>query len=109
MDTSFLCYKDDPRPRWFAPKVRVNARVQCERRGQSRLLRYLRLSQPDAILTRIVYLNVLVLAASALPRLAGIGQKYFWSVMTIQQTSHIQVIAETTSGSRGAPTATQMA
>jgi len=66
---SLLCYSADPRPAWLPSSVDVY-RLGADRvtRALPALIRYLRTSQPDVLITRQVHANFVGLAASWLAR-----------------------------------------
>jgi len=65
VETTLLCYSEDPPPAWLPPEVHVR-RLGVDRVSRSlpRLVRYLRQSQPDVLVTRQVHANLVGLAAS---------------------------------------------
>lgn len=69
VETTMLCYSDDPRPDWLPPEVAVD-RLGVDRasRSLSGLVRYLRSHQPDVVITRQVHANFVALAAAHLAR-----------------------------------------
>lgn len=69
VETTLLCYSGDPPPPWFPPDVRVD-RLGVDRVSRSvpRLVRYLRTSQPDVLVTRQIHANFIGLAAAWLAR-----------------------------------------
>jgi len=69
VETTLLCYSRDPAPAWLPPEVRIH-RLGAERvsRALPSLVRYLRVHQPDALITRQVHANFIGLAAAGLAR-----------------------------------------
>ena len=69
VETTLLCYSDDPPPTWLPPEVRVH-RLGIDRVSRSlpKLWRYLRVQQPDVLITRQVHANFVALAASWMAR-----------------------------------------
>lgn len=65
VETTLLCYSDDPRPPWLPPEVRIH-RLDAERatRALPSLVRYLRAEQPDVLISRQVHANFVGLAAA---------------------------------------------
>jgi glycosyltransferase involved in cell wall biosynthesis len=68
-DATLLCYGADPPPPWLPPEVHIH-RLGADRvtRSLPGLVRYLRASQPDVLITRQVHANFVGLAASAIAR-----------------------------------------
>jgi glycosyltransferase involved in cell wall biosynthesis len=69
IETSLLCYSDDPPPAWLPPEVRIQ-RLGVDRVSRSlpHLVRYLRAQQPDVLIARQVHANLVALAASWMAR-----------------------------------------
>ena len=69
VETTLLCYSDDPPPTWLPPEVRVH-RLGVDRVSRSlpKLSRYLRVQQPDVLIARQVHANFVALAASWMAR-----------------------------------------
>lgn len=69
VETTLLCYSADPAPRWLPPEVRIH-RLGTNRVSRSlpSLIRYLRASNPDILITRQVHANFVGLAASWMAR-----------------------------------------
>jgi glycosyltransferase involved in cell wall biosynthesis len=69
VEVTLLCYGEDPPPAWLPPEVHVR-RLGVDRVSRSlpRLVRYLRQSQPDVLVTRQVHANLVGLAASWVAR-----------------------------------------
>lgn len=69
IETTLLCYSDDPRPSWLPPEVQIH-RLGAERVSRSlpSLVRYLRSEQPDVLITRQMHANFVGLAAAWLAR-----------------------------------------
>ena len=65
IETTLLCYSDDPRPSWLPPEVQIH-RLGTEHVSRSlpSLVRYLRTEQPDVLITRQVHANFVGLAAA---------------------------------------------
>jgi len=70
VETTLLCYSRDPAPAWLPSEVRIH-RLPAERvsRALPSLVRYLRVHQPDVLITRQVHANFIGLAAKGLARL----------------------------------------
>ncbi len=70
IQTTLLCYSDDPRPSWLPSNVYTH-RLPAERavRSLPSLVRYLRTEQPDVLITRQVHANFVGLAAAWTARL----------------------------------------
>jgi glycosyltransferase involved in cell wall biosynthesis len=69
VETTIVCYSNDPPPSWLPPEVRIH-RLGVERVSRSvpSLIRYLRAEQPDVLITRQVHANFVGLAAAWLAR-----------------------------------------
>lgn len=69
VEATLLCYSADPAPAWLPPDVRVQ-RLGVDRVSRSlpALVRYLRDSKPDVLVTRQVHANLVGLAASFMAR-----------------------------------------
>lgn len=69
VDPTLLCYSADPPPAWLPSEVRVD-RLPSDRVSRSLpgLVRYLRASQPDVLVTRQVHANLIGLAAARAAR-----------------------------------------
>ncbi len=69
VETTIVCYSNDPPPPWLPPEVRIH-RLGVERVSRSvpSLVRYLRTEQPDVLITRQVHANFVGLAAAWLAR-----------------------------------------
>lgn len=69
VEATLLCYSSDPAPTWLPPEVRVQ-RLGVDRVSRSLpgLVRYLRDSKPDVLVTRQVHANLVGIAASYLAR-----------------------------------------
>jgi glycosyltransferase involved in cell wall biosynthesis len=69
VDTTIVCYSDDPPPPWLPPEVRIH-RLGVDRASRSlpALVRYLRSKQPDVLITRQVHANFVGLAAAWMAR-----------------------------------------
>jgi glycosyltransferase involved in cell wall biosynthesis len=69
VETSLVCYSDDPRPPWLPPAVDIH-RLGVDRvsRALPSLIRYLRSQQPDVLITRQVHANFVALAAARMAR-----------------------------------------
>lgn len=69
VEVTLLCYSVDPPPAWLPPEVRVH-RLGVERVSRSlpELVRYLRGSKPDVLVTRQVHANLVGMAASYMAR-----------------------------------------
>ena len=69
VETTLLCYSDDPPPTWLPPEVHVH-RLGVDRVSRSlpKLSRYLRVQQPDVLIARQVHANFVALAASWMAR-----------------------------------------
>ncbi len=69
VEATLLCYSADPPPAWLPPEVRVH-RLGADRvsRALPKLVRYLRDSQPDVLVTRQVHANLMGMAASYMAR-----------------------------------------
>jgi len=65
VETTLLCYSADPPPPWLPPEVRIH-RLGVDRVSRSvpSLVRYLRVSKPDVLITRQMHANFVGLAAS---------------------------------------------
>ena len=70
VETTLLCYGSDPAPQWLPAGVRVE-RLGVDRASRSlrRLTGYLRMEQPDVLITRQVHANFVGLAAAWIARL----------------------------------------
>jgi glycosyltransferase involved in cell wall biosynthesis len=70
VETTLLCYSADPPPSWLPPEVRVH-RLGVNRVSRSvpKLVRYLRTSKPDVLITRQIHTNFIGLAASWIARM----------------------------------------
>jgi glycosyltransferase involved in cell wall biosynthesis len=71
VETTLLCYSDDPPPSWLPPEVRVR-RLGVERVSRSlpHIIRYLRTQRPDVLITRQVHANFVALAAAWMARIS---------------------------------------
>lgn len=69
VETSMVCYSDDPPPSWLPPTVGIH-RLGVDRvsRALPALVRYLRTRQPDVLITRQVHANFVALAAAWMAR-----------------------------------------
>lgn len=69
VDTTLLCYSDDPRPSWLPPEVQIH-RLNAKRATRSLpgLVRYLRTEQPDVLITRQVHANFVGLTGAWMAR-----------------------------------------
>jgi glycosyltransferase involved in cell wall biosynthesis len=69
VETTLVCYSDDPRPPWLPPEVRIH-RLGSDRVSRSlpSLVRYLRRQKPDVLITRQVHANFVALAAAWIAR-----------------------------------------
>jgi glycosyltransferase involved in cell wall biosynthesis len=69
VDTTIVCYSDDPPPPWLPPEVRIH-RLGVDRASRSLpgLVRYLRADRPDVLITRQVHANFVALAAAWMAR-----------------------------------------
>ena len=69
IETTLLCYSDDPRPSWLPPEVQSH-RLDADRavRSLPSLIRYLRTNQPDVLIARQVHANFVGLAAAWIAR-----------------------------------------
>jgi glycosyltransferase involved in cell wall biosynthesis len=69
VETSIVCYSDDPPPQWLPPEVHID-RLGVDRvsRVLPSLTRYLRAQQPDVLITRQVHANFVALAAAGMAR-----------------------------------------
>jgi glycosyltransferase involved in cell wall biosynthesis len=69
VETTILCYSDDPAPAWLPPEVRIH-RLGVDRvtRSLPVLVRYLREQQPDVLIARQVHANFVALAAAWMAR-----------------------------------------
>lgn len=69
VETSLVCYSDDPRPDWLPAAVGIN-RLGSTRASRSvlRLAHYLRSQQPDVLISRQVHANFVALAAAWIAR-----------------------------------------
>ena len=70
VETTLVCYLDDPAPAWLPPDVRIQ-RLGTQRASRSfaGLARYLRADQPEVLITRQIHANLLGLAAARAARL----------------------------------------
>jgi glycosyltransferase involved in cell wall biosynthesis len=70
VETTLLCYGTDPPPPWLPAEVRVH-RLGVTRVSRSvpKLVRYLRTSKPDVLITRQIHANFIGLAASWMARM----------------------------------------
>ena len=70
VETTLLCYGDDPPPMWLPPEVHIH-RLGVDRVSRSlpSLVRYLRVQQPDVLISRQVHANFVALAASWMARM----------------------------------------
>src|SRR6516164_1853422 len=70
VDTSLVCYSDDPAPSWLPPRIRVDRLgVGRASRAFPPLLGYLREQRPDVLIARQVHANFIALAAGLVARL----------------------------------------
>ena len=71
VETTLVCYSADPAPPWLPPEVGIH-RLGPERVSRSllSLVRYLRTSKPDVLITRQVHANFVGLAASLMARMS---------------------------------------
>lgn len=69
IESTLLCYGDDPAPSWLPPEVRI-CRLGTGRvtRSVPGIVRYLRNEQPDVFITRQVHANFIGLTAARLAR-----------------------------------------
>jgi glycosyltransferase involved in cell wall biosynthesis len=69
VETTIVCYSDDPPPTWLPPQVRIH-RLGVSRVSRSvpNLVRYLRKERPDVLITRQVHANFVGLAAAWMAR-----------------------------------------
>jgi glycosyltransferase involved in cell wall biosynthesis len=69
IETTLLCYSDDPRPSWLPPDIQIH-RLGAERATRSlpSLVRYLRTENPDVLITRQMHANFIGLAAAWIAR-----------------------------------------
>lgn len=69
VEPTLLCYSADPPPPWLPPEVSVD-RLGVDRvsRSVSGLVRHLRITRPDVLITRQVHANFVGLAASWMAR-----------------------------------------
>ena len=69
VETTLLCYSNDPPPSWLPPEVQIY-RLGAERATRSlpNLVRYLRANKPDVLITRQVHANFIGLAAAWMAR-----------------------------------------
>lgn len=72
VETTLLCYGDDPPPPWLPPEVCVH-RLGVGRVSRSlpSIVRYLRASNPDVLISRQVHANFVALAAAGVARLSS--------------------------------------
>ena len=72
VETTLLCYSADPPPPWLPPEVRIH-RLGVDRVSRSlpSLVRYLRASKPDVLISRQVHANFIGLAASQVARVSA--------------------------------------
>ncbi len=70
VEITLLCYSSDPPPTWLPPEVRIH-RLGVDRvsRALPGLVRYLRATSPDVLITRQVHANFVGLAASGVVRM----------------------------------------
>jgi glycosyltransferase involved in cell wall biosynthesis len=82
VETSLLCYSDDPPPAWLPSEVRIH-RLGVDRASRSlpNLVRYLRTYQPDVLITRQVHANLVALAAS---RVARVPPRWRGKIIVVQ-------------------------
>jgi glycosyltransferase involved in cell wall biosynthesis len=75
VETTLLCYGADPAPPWFPQEVRIH-RLGVDRVSRSlpSLVRYLRASKPDVLITRQVHANFVGLAALGVARMSRCWQ-----------------------------------
>ena len=71
VETTLVCYSADPAPSWLPPEVRIH-RLGVDRVSRSlpSLVRYLRASKPDVLITRQVHANFVGLAALWVARMS---------------------------------------
>lgn len=69
-ETTIVCYSSDPPPPWLPPEVSIH-RLGADRASRSlpSLVRYLRVSRPDVLITRQVHANFVGLAAAWMARM----------------------------------------
>jgi glycosyltransferase involved in cell wall biosynthesis len=72
VETTLLCYGDDPPPPWLPPEVRIH-RLGVSRVSRSlpSIVRYLRTSNPDVLISRQVHANFVALAAAQVARVSS--------------------------------------
>lgn len=70
VDTTLVCYGDDPPPPWLPKEIRIH-RLRTRRVSRSllALTEYLHLDQPQVLISRQVHANLVALAAAGAARL----------------------------------------
>ena len=70
VEATLLCYSADPPPPWLPAEVRIH-RLGVSRVSRSvlKLVRYLRTSKPDVLITRQIHANFIGIAASWIARM----------------------------------------
>jgi glycosyltransferase involved in cell wall biosynthesis len=70
VETTIVCYSNDPPPPWLPPEVRIHhLGVERASRSLPGLVRYLRAYKPDVLITRQIHANFVGLAAAWMVRL----------------------------------------